>query len=233
MIQKFYVYKITNLVNGYIYIGKSKNWKRRFDIHCRHALSGNINREKKCPKLYNNIRKYGKENFSIECLLELENEDDAYNREKELVDQYDSFNNGMNSAIGGKGNFSGDKNSKTLVSLEKKYEIFNEYCKGIYSTYKLADMYTLPQSIISNAINDVIFCDSSLLEKFELSKKKIKSNWAKTMSGEGNPSNKLTDLERTEICNKYLTGKFSTRKLAQLYNVGKSTIIRTIKKEYK
>lgn len=53
------IYKITNLVNGKIYIGQTINsLQSRLKAHCY--------KNSDCPKLSNAIQKYGKENFIIE-----------------------------------------------------------------------------------------------------------------------------------------------------------------------
>ena len=58
-----YIYKITNLINGKIYVGKSKNPKVRWRQHKSHS-------KKRNTKLYYAMRKYGIENFIFEVLEE-------------------------------------------------------------------------------------------------------------------------------------------------------------------
>lgn len=67
------IYKITNLVNGKIYVGQSVHIERRWMEHClpsAHSLIGKA------------IQKYGKENFSFqiveECSVELLDEKEEY-----------------------------------------------------------------------------------------------------------------------------------------------------------
>jgi group I intron endonuclease len=61
-----YIYKITNNVNGKIYVGKTKSTiPSRFNQHTL-ALKKYIENGKKSVKLYNAMAKYGIENFSIE-----------------------------------------------------------------------------------------------------------------------------------------------------------------------
>lgn len=54
------IYKITNNINGKIYIGQAKNTKERFINHCKPSTVD-------CLVDYA-IKKYGKENFTIEVL---------------------------------------------------------------------------------------------------------------------------------------------------------------------
>jgi group I intron endonuclease len=60
-----YVYKILNKITGEFYIGKTKHdINLRFKRHCYLACSGTV------THLYNAIRKYGQDNFSISLLEE-------------------------------------------------------------------------------------------------------------------------------------------------------------------
>jgi group I intron endonuclease len=57
------IYKFTNLINNKVYIGKTFNLKERISIH--RSASTNL-------LLHKSIRKYGRDNFSIEVLYEFE-----------------------------------------------------------------------------------------------------------------------------------------------------------------
>ena len=94
-----YIYKIKNNINDKVYIGKTmKTIEERFKQHCRE--SKRENREKR--PLYNAMRKYGIENFSVEmveeCTPELLSE-----REKYWIEYYGSFKYGYNATNGGDG----------------------------------------------------------------------------------------------------------------------------------
>ncbi len=104
------IYKITNLVNNKIYIGKTKKYYKncefgylkRFENHKASATSQSKNND--CPRLYNSIRKYGKDNFKIELLCECTLKD-IDNKEIEYIQRFDSTNRniGYNIALGGGG----------------------------------------------------------------------------------------------------------------------------------
>ena len=92
------IYKITNVVNGKIYIGCTiHSLKRRFSEHLYRCEKSDIN-----TKFYNSIRKYGIENFKIELIEECELSV-IYETEKKYVILYDTYNNGLNSTLGGEG----------------------------------------------------------------------------------------------------------------------------------
>lgn len=82
----FYVYMITNKINGKIYVGKSSGQtKDRWEIHLKIAKGG----KKKYPRLFfavhAAIRKYKSENFSFEILKKYSNEYDAFAAESIII----------------------------------------------------------------------------------------------------------------------------------------------------
>lgn len=96
--QKGKIYKITNLVNGLIYIGCTVNQiNHRFEEHLYRCFKTDYK-----SKLYNSIKKYGKENFSIELIEECDL-NIIYETEKKYIEKYDTFKNGLNSTLGGEG----------------------------------------------------------------------------------------------------------------------------------
>ena len=92
-----YIYKITNDVNGKIYIGKTENSiEKRFNKHCQDAF------RPRCEKrpLYAAMRKYGVEHFHIELVEETNSPEE---REIYWIEQYGSFKYGYNATMGGDG----------------------------------------------------------------------------------------------------------------------------------
>lgn len=108
------IYKITNKVNGKSYIGKTvKSINRRFYEHCHNAELGVQ------TVFYDAIRKYGKENFDISTIEEIDN-DLLNDRESYWINYYhtylkDPLCQGYNSTLGGDG---GDTRSKKLLLYE-------------------------------------------------------------------------------------------------------------------
>ena len=96
--EKGKIYKITNKENGLIYIGCTINTlDKRFGEHLSRCLTSTHK-----SKLYNSMKKYGQENFIIELIEECDL-NIIYETEKKYIEQYDSYNNGLNSTIGGEG----------------------------------------------------------------------------------------------------------------------------------
>lgn len=92
-----YIYKITNKLNGKLYIGQtSRTVEERWKEHQRDCAR----REFEIRPLYRAINKYGIDNFSIETIEETDNPNE---REKFWIEYYDSFKNGYNATLGGDG----------------------------------------------------------------------------------------------------------------------------------
>lgn len=98
-----FAYKITNRVNGRIYIGiTTKSVRSRWKAHLCNAFVKNVD-----YYLYNAMRKYGKDAFSIETLYEATSVKELLAVEKGLIAQYNSYAtaNGYNQTLGGEGVF--------------------------------------------------------------------------------------------------------------------------------
>jgi len=95
---KIYLYKITNLVNGKIYIGKTKRKiDQRFATHCRNA------RRKSNMAICKAISKYGSENFVTENLGYCLSNKSAGIVERELIRYWKKKCKIYNSTSGGDG----------------------------------------------------------------------------------------------------------------------------------
>lgn len=113
-----YIYKITNKIDGKIYIGKSKTTVNgRWNTHLS-ALKKYIQSDKNSSKLYNAMVKYGVENFIIEQIDEC-SFDELDERERYWIAKLDSRNPnvGYNICKGGECGpggpmFSGHKHSE-------------------------------------------------------------------------------------------------------------------------
>jgi hypothetical protein len=92
------IYKITNLVNGKVYIGQSVNIEKRFNKHKTTAF--NQNSKSYDYPLYCAIRKYGLDNFSFDVIEECL-QSDLNDKEKYYIEKYDACNNGYNQDEGG------------------------------------------------------------------------------------------------------------------------------------
>lgn len=117
------IYKITNNINGKLYIGQSVNPQHRFIAHCSRAFNDTDN-----SPIHKAIRKYGKENFSMEVL---EWTEDYNSREQELIKEYKAYSPyGYNIAIGGEEppHSYGENHHKSVIT-EKQVSQVIDYLK--------------------------------------------------------------------------------------------------------
>lgn len=102
MEKEFFVYIITNEVNGKSYIGKCTDHKERWRRHLIIAQNGPS--DLRFQIVHRAIRKYGKENFTFKILETWPDEPKALAREVCLIDKYNTFKGaGYNCTSGGEG----------------------------------------------------------------------------------------------------------------------------------
>ena len=101
-----YIYIVENDINNKVYIGKTiHTLKERLRQHVADAKHNAHYRS----HFYNAIRKYGEEHFYIRELYRYESDDredlnkHLYKKEREYIQEFDSYNNGYNSTLGGEG----------------------------------------------------------------------------------------------------------------------------------
>jgi len=106
-----FIYKITNKINGKIYIGQtSRNIKERWYSHC--------NRKDSIAPLTSAIKKYGKQNFDLEIIEKVKISKQLDIREKFWIKEFNSLApNGYNLFDGG------NKHKKASSKLRKKLSL--------------------------------------------------------------------------------------------------------------
>jgi group I intron endonuclease len=94
----FFIYKITNLINGKMYIGQTTNLKQRWNVHkCITPKTSN-------NQLYKDIKKYGIDNFKIKKISTSKTQKKAHKKEMHFIKKYNTISPyGYNLSIGGKG----------------------------------------------------------------------------------------------------------------------------------
>lgn len=114
------VYKITNNENGKIYIGiTNQGVQTRWSHHLYESRSGST------FPIHSAIRKYGEENFQIEVIENISEEQDydyLKEREKYWIKQFDSYNRnkGYNLTLGGDGTFGRFHSEETKEKIRQK-----------------------------------------------------------------------------------------------------------------
>ena len=131
-----YIYKITNLINQKIYIGKTTtSIEDRWKTHWQDSNRVNaFNRP-----LYKAFNKYGKENFKIEQLEEC-SINELNDKEIYWIEKLGSFKYGYNATQGGDGKHYADYDL-----------IYNLYKKG-YTNKKIHELTNYDTTTITKAI---------------------------------------------------------------------------------
>lgn len=109
------IYKITNIINGKVYIGQTK--QGYLDRWCQHKSHARTGRSK--HKLANAIRKYGEENFKVEAIEECPYEQ-LNEREVYWIKYYNSIKEGYNIKTGG-------QEYSLYYELENQQDIIDYY----------------------------------------------------------------------------------------------------------
>lgn len=114
--------------NNKSYIGQTKNIKKRLKEHIWEAKNKNYN-----WKFHNALRHFNFK-FKLNILQKCDNRDDANEREIYWINEYDTFKNGYNSDIGGKGHAGyiptkERRKQLSLLLLNKKHPIHSEKSK--------------------------------------------------------------------------------------------------------
>jgi len=106
------IYRITNSINGKVYIGQSKNPERRFRGHCR-KIDSVISRA---------IAKYGASNFTMEVIYQTTDVNDVDWAERHFIQEHASMVEfgGYNVEPGGQVNKNMSETSKQKISLALK-----------------------------------------------------------------------------------------------------------------
>lgn len=139
-----FIYKITNKINGKVYIGQTITpIKNRMYKHYSQARNG-----KNITGIDAAIKKYGKENFEVEQILECPNEDLDL-QEKFYISKYNSFENGYNLTIGGQCG-----TTSLNINIEEAIKKYNEL-KTVEKTAKYFGCCaeTMSKILRANGIN--------------------------------------------------------------------------------
>ena len=122
------IYKITNTLNGKVYIGQTiRSIELRWNYHC--------SKSSECLKLKNAIQKYGKENFTIEQIDEAPSLDELNKKEEEWISFFNSVSCGYNLQSGGLNRIhsveSLKKMSDSILSRNKNPEFMKKFRASI------------------------------------------------------------------------------------------------------
>lgn len=170
------IYKITNLINGKVYIGQTvQTFKRRKIEHLYEYRKNRV-----FHPIYNAMRKYGEENFNWSIIDHAYSRQELDDREIFWIDFYKSYvkrkdNNGYNLTIGG-GALSGEynpmygrevseetreklriantgKNNHKTTTDEQETDIINLYLEGLTMT-DVGEIVGVTYTVVSRVLTD-------------------------------------------------------------------------------
>ena len=196
------IYKVTNKVNGKQYIGRTvKKINVRWN---EHACNASSDKEKDQSILHKALRKYGKENFSIEQIDSANSIEELNQKEIYWIEKLNTRVVGYNLTAGGEG-FSKKHSDKT-----KKLISDHNGMKNNPESRKKSSESHIGQLAWNKGKIDIY------------SKESLESNRQKHLGKF--TYHKLSIEQKLEIIQKYKTGKYTQKQLATEYKVKQSNI---------
>lgn len=238
-----YIYKITNKINGKIYIGQtSKTIQERFESHLRKAKQ-HTNRY-----LYDAMNRYGYENFIISQIEECDNSK-LDEREIYWIAYYKSNNKkyGYNMTAGGGGGDTWTNNphkaelSKKLSQIQKgkKHKMSIEWKQNITKSNQEKKTILINKNDLEKDIKSFMSIED-ICKKYNFSCKTFYNKCKEFFNATPTEirGDKLTHSNSLKIelniqqIEKYIQQGKTLKEMAKLLNVSQETVRRTIVKYY-
>lgn len=120
----YYIYKITNKINRKVYIGFTKDPKRRWKQH-------KIESKKVKRPLYVSMRKHGVENFQFEIIYESDDRKHTLlEMEPHFIREYNSYNKGYNCNYGGNDTNTDEMRENSRLRMQEDNPMYNEFIRN-------------------------------------------------------------------------------------------------------
>lgn len=212
------VYKITNKLNGKIYIGITKRgFEKRIKEHIQEATQKLSN-----YTIHKAIRKYGKEGFTYEVIEQVDTEESAKEREIFWIQHYNSWREGYNDTPGGDLNtqLKGENSSRHKITMEQLYQIYDLLKNTTLSFVEIIEKLQLPiKERQISAINK-----GEQWFQLEIDYPVRKNPRSISKNGAKNPQSSLTEEQVLDIIDKLENTTISQTALAKEYGVHFNTI---------
>lgn len=174
------IYKITNKINGKVYIGQSINIAKRWKAHRTRPFNPNSTQYNSF--IYKAIRKYGLDNFTFEVIEECLKKD-LNEREKFYIQQYDSMNpdKGYNLTAGGYNSVT-TNNKLTSKMVDEIYDLLMH---STFTQQEIAEQFGVSQRTISG---------------INLGEQRMKPGYSFPLSNYRPPQEKQKNVRYCKIC---------------------------------
>jgi len=218
------IYRAINTLNGKVYIGlTSLSLEKRKTAHYWQARSSTKNYH-----FYNAIRKYGWDAFEWEEIDKADTYEDLLELEIRYIAEYDSFNSGYNSTLGGEGfkgtDRKGEKNSRAVITEEDALLIIDLLIANEKTISEIAHMFGVDPSIVKNINRGYSWTHLYEQSPLEQGRKRIHQNSA----GENNINTDLTDAIVYDM-KKILTEGATRKEVETKYGVSTQLLQRIIR----
>lgn len=196
------IYKITNLVNGKIYIGQTVHPEKRWHEHRQAAKNHSDN-----YPIHNTIAKYDENNFSFEILKWTEDYD---KEEKTFIQLYNSLvPNGYNVIEGGHSPIMyGENHPRNTILNETVLAIIHELKENKLSDREIAIKFNTTDKIIADINHGYAHKQNN--ENYPIRVKKGRQQ--------------LSEQQVLEIKELLLNSNYSFTEIANIYNTTKNNI---------
>lgn len=199
----YFLYKITNNINGREYVGVTNNFNRRMAEHKSLKTNKNLAEE---------LSLYGVSNFTFNKMLE-SSKDYVLDMEYAYLSKYIIIDNMYNSSTGGhlNGGTFGEKHGHTtlndsiIIEMRKLHNIDN----NLYSINILADKYNLEPSSVAKILRGDTWNHLNPISII----KEVKPSGRKNT-----PRDKLNMEDARYIRKLYATGNYTYQDIADMFN---------------
>lgn len=191
------IYKITNQINGKVYIGQSIHILRRWEQHKQNVNTGT-------SKIYQAMRKHGLNNFTFEVLEEC-SPDQLNDREVYWISYYNSFNSdkGYNMTPGG--------SEPVKINPQEIYKLWDEG----YSVGEIYDYLSekISYATVKNYLHDY--------QGWNISESRRRSA---LLSNQNINKNKTTTIKQYDLFGNFLSNWNSANEASRMLGITSNTI---------
>jgi group I intron endonuclease len=216
MIMPFYIYKITNKINGKIYIGKSKNPVNRFKRHLYVSVHPNAGPNQFQP-IHAALAKYGEKNFSLEIIDECMMEDEIFEKEiywiafhKSNMTKYPD--NGYNLTDGGEGPSGLSPSNETKNKISKANSGKNN---GMYNKSHTFEAKQKMSDFQSNRIRQPLSDEHKQKNRNAALRQDF--------------SYRIPQETKKQIISMYASGNYTKKQLANYFNLKYNSVVKIIR----